>query len=356
MTCPQTSVASLDRSSRGVKCVIWDLDDTLWDDVLLERDAVTLKPHVREIVQELDRRGILHSVASRNDHDMAMDKLREFALDEYFLGAEIGWNAKSVSIRRIQEALNLGFDSLLFVDDQPFELAEVGSSLPEVRCLGAALYRELLALPALKPRFITADSARRRMLYQEQLIRRKTEDTWEGPHEEFLATLGMVLTVSHATLDDLRRAEELTLRTNQLNATGSTYNYDELKAMLVAPEYELFICELTDRFGSHGKVALALLEHDAETLHLRLLLVSCRVMSHGVGSVLLSLVMQRARARGVKLCADFVDTGRNRQMLVAYRFAGFQPAEKRPDGGMVMTHDLTSVPAVPSYIEVRFPA
>ncbi|UFZ04099.1 HAD-IIIC family phosphatase [Bradyrhizobium ontarionense] len=356
MTQLQSAIADLDRASKDVKCVIWDLDNTLWDGVLLERDAITLKPGIREVIQALDRRGILHSIASKNDHDLAMRKLQTFELDEYFLAPEIGWNAKSISIRRIQESLNLGLDSFLFVDDQPFERAEVGSTIPAVRCLDAAAYLDLPRYPALQPRFVTVDSARRRLMCREQLVRRNLEDSWEGPHEEFLASLGMVLTVAHPTGDDLRRAEELTIRTNQLNATGRSYSYDELQALLATPEHELFICELSDRFGSYGKIGLSLLEHGADTTHLRLLLVSCRVMSHGVGSVLLSLMMQRSKECGRKLRADFVDTGRNRMMMVAYRFAGFQASDRQPDGSMVMTHDLTDIPPIPSYIDVRHSA
>jgi FkbH-like protein len=355
MTLALPTIASLDRASKDVKCVIWDLDNTLWDGVVLESPDVRLKPHIREIIEVLDHRGILHSIASKNDHDLAMGKLRAFGLDDYFLAPEIGWNAKSVSIRRIAETLNLGPDSFLFVDDQPFELAEVGASLPEVRCLDAALYRDLPAFPALEPRFITVDSARRRIMYREQLVREESEEAWQGPHEDFLASLGIVLTVTHATPDDLRRAEELTIRTNQLNATGRTYSHDDLQALLESPDHELLICELTDRFGCHGKIGLALLQHDADAVRLRLLLMSCRVMSHGAGSALLSLIMRRVKASGRKLLADFVDTGRNRMMLITYRFAGFQTSEKRPDGSMVLAHDLADVPPLASYIDVRFP-
>src|SRR5262245_60645516 len=110
-----------------VKCVVWDLDDTLWSGVLLEDREVRPRP---DALRALDARGIRQSVASRNDPAVALGKLRELGVLEYFLHPQIHWDAKSSSVRAISEALNLGLDSLVFVDDQPFERDEVRSALP----------------------------------------------------------------------------------------------------------------------------------------------------------------------------------------------------------------------------------
>lgn len=110
---------------QAVKCVVWDLDNTLWTGVLLEDTRVSLRPEVPGILRALDERGILHSIASRNDRAIAMEKLREFGLGEYFLWPQINWNPKSDSIRAIADNLRLGLDTFAFIDDQPFELAEV---------------------------------------------------------------------------------------------------------------------------------------------------------------------------------------------------------------------------------------
>ncbi|MHC4213508.1 MAG: HAD-IIIC family phosphatase [Planctomycetota bacterium] len=88
-----------------IKCIVWDLDDTLWDGILLEKDDVALKPGIREVIQTLDGRGVLHSIASRNNHDDAIGKLKEFGLDKYFLYPQINWSVKSASIAKIQTNL-----------------------------------------------------------------------------------------------------------------------------------------------------------------------------------------------------------------------------------------------------------
>ena len=84
-----------------IKCIIWDLDGTIWDGILLESDDVMLKTGIKEIIRTLDSRGILHSIASKNDYEIALSKLSKFGLDEFFLFPEINWNAKSETISSI---------------------------------------------------------------------------------------------------------------------------------------------------------------------------------------------------------------------------------------------------------------
>src|SRR5678815_3970601 len=116
------------RFHKEVKCVVWDLDNTIWNGTLLESDVVRLKPKVADVIRELDSRGILQSIASKNNYEDAMTKLSELAIEQYFLYPEIHWNPKSESISNIQRNMNIGIDTILFIDDQPFERDEVSSS------------------------------------------------------------------------------------------------------------------------------------------------------------------------------------------------------------------------------------
>lgn len=340
-------------STKEIKCVIWDLDNTLWDGIVLEGDEIQLKPGIPEMLETLDKRGVLHSIASRNDHELAMAKLQGFGIAEYFLFPEIHWNPKSTSVGRIQKNLNIGMDTVLFIDDQPFERDEVQSVHAGVTCVDAAEYRGLLDEPRLNPRYATRDSRRRRLMYLESIERDREEEEHEGPQEEFLASLEMRFIISEADEDDLQRAEELTVRTNQLNATAVTYSYEELATFLRSPDHQLLVCELTDRYGSYGKIGLSLVEMGEEIWHLRLLLMSCRVMSRGVGSVLLSHIMQQAREHGVRLLADFRHTDRNRMMHIAYRFADFTELSRDEDGRAVLENDLSRIQPFPSHLKVE---
>ena len=341
--------------SEEIKCVVWDLDGTLWNGVLLEGDNIWLRPDIKNIIQILDRRGILHSIASKNDRDVAMGKIRDFELDEYFLYPEINWNAKSLSIAKIQANLNINMNSIMFIDDEAYERDEVQSVHPEIICVDAHDCNTLLAHPRLNPRFITEDCARRRRMYIEQQERTIAEKEFAGPRDEFLASLHMRFTIGKATENDLRRAEELTIRTNQLNTTGKTYDYDELKVLINSPRHELYICELQDRYGYQGKIGLALVEIDHDCHHLKLFIMSCRVMSLGVGTLLLSYIMNKAKQSGKKLRADFKHTGRNRPMYITFKMSNFREVEDNSAGDIVLENDLSFIPPYPPYLELSVP-
>jgi len=336
--------------TKPIKCVIWDLDNTLWDGTLAEGDDVKLKPGIAEILSVLDARGILHSVASKNNHEEAMAKLKEFGIDHYFLFPQIGWNAKSFGIAKIQKDLSIGMDSLLFIDDQMFELEEVAAAHPGINWIAAEQYQSLATDPRLTPKVITEDAKYRRIRYLESITRNQEEETFQGTPEEFLASLDMRFTISQATQADLLRAEELTVRTNQLNSTGITYSRAELETYLDSDTHRLLVCELTDKYGSYGKIGLALVEKNARHDRIKLLLMSCRTVSRGLGSVLLTYLMKQAAQDGKKLRADFRRTDRNRQMLVTYQFSNFREIEKTQDGQITFEHDLHTIPDYPSHI------
>jgi FkbH-like protein len=340
---------------KEIKCVVWDLDNTIWDGTLIESDNVTLKPRIKDIIVELDAKGILHSIASKNNYEDAMAKLQEFGLDQYFLFPEIHWNAKSDSIKKIQESLNIGIDTILFIDDQAFEREEVSCYYPEVEVVDASEYLEIPAYKRLIPKFITADSMRRRMMYFEDMKRNKEEEEYRGPKEKFLATLNMEFIISEAQEEDLKRAEELTIRTNQLNATGRTYSYQELHAFMQSDKHKLYTCELTDKYGSYGKIGLALVEINDTHWCLNLLLMSCRVMSRSVGSVLLTYIMLQTKEAGKLLLADFKQTERNKTMYVTYRFANFREITNDGNGNIKFENDLSQIQKLPPYISIKYP-
>ena len=135
-------------------------------------------------------------------------------------------------------------------------------------------------------------------MYRGQIVRARLESEFVGTSEEFLASLDMVFTIARAGREDLQRAEELTVRTNQLNSTGRTYSYEELDELRHSPDHLLLVASLTDRFGGYGKIGLALVEKDGDVWQLRMLLMSCRVMSRGVGTILLNHVMRLAAGGG----------------------------------------------------------
>ncbi|HYO14782.1 MAG TPA: HAD-IIIC family phosphatase [Thermoanaerobaculia bacterium] len=344
--------AAKKKEKQSIKCVVWDLDNTVWDGILLEDPEVRLRPHVVHILKILDERGILHSIASRNDHGLAMARLREFGLDEYFLYPQINWNSKAASIAQIAKDINIGLDAIAFIDDQPFEREEVAFTHGQVLCIDSATLDDLLDRHEFNPRFITEDSKIRRRMYLADIARNREEAEYVGPKEEFLATLGMVFTIAPCREEDLKRAEELTVRTNQLNTTGYTYSYEELDELRQSPGHKLLISSLEDRHGTYGKIGLTLIETGPEVWTVKLLLMSCRVMSKGVGMIMIHHVLRMAKAAGVKLRAEFVSNDRNRQMLITYKFAGFREVERVGEVA-IMENDYSAIQPPPPYVDLR---
>ncbi|NJQ04207.1 HAD-IIIC family phosphatase [Streptomyces lonarensis] len=306
-----------------VKCLVWDLDNTLWQGTLLEDGEVVLPDAIRDTIVALDARGILQAVASKNDHDHAWERLTALGVAEYFVLPQIGWHAKSQSVKEIADQLNFAMKTIAFIDDQPAERAEVAYHHPEVRCYDAVQAAQLPSLPEFSPAVVTVDATRRRDMYQAGFRRTAERESFSGPDEEFLRSLELVMEIKPADDADISRVEELTLRTSQMNATGVYYSDADLRALLADPEHEVLTITLTDRFGPHGAVGVLLLGYHERVWHLKLLATSCRVVSFGAGSILLNWLIGEAAAAGVHLAADFRRTDRNRMMEVAYRFAGF---------------------------------
>jgi methoxymalonate biosynthesis protein len=306
-----------------IKCLVWDLDNTLWQGTLLEDPDVKFAEEIRDVIIALDSRGILQSIASKNDFDPAWERLEKFGVAEYFVHPKIGWGPKSESVLSIAADLNFALNTVAFVDDLPTERAEVAFSVPEVRCYDAADVRTLTGLPEFSPAVVTVDARCRRQMYQASFRRDTEREAYSGADEDFLRSLELVMAIKRADGNDLSRVEELTLRTSQMNATGVHYADEVLRGLLADPDHEVLTVTMSDRFGPHGAVGVMLLEYHPSVWHLRLLATSCRVVSFGAGAVILNWLVDQAARAGTHLAADFRRTDRNRMMDIAYRFTGF---------------------------------
>lgn len=336
---------------KKIKCVVWDLDNTIWNGVLTEYEHVQLRSEVKRIIQLLDERGILQSIASKNDASKAIEKLKEFQLFDYFIYPQIHWHAKSYSIKKIAESINIGIDTLAFIDDQEFERNEVNFSHPEVLCIDGRTLDNILKMDELNPTFITIDSKNRRQMYQNDIHRNQIEEDFSGTKEEFLETLNLEMKITLAQEEDLKRVEELTVRTSQLNSTGLVYSYDELKSLLDSPNHLIYVVQLDDKYGSYGKIGLALIETVKDVWSIKLLIMSCRVISRGVGNVLLYFIMNQARKLGKTLQAAFIPTDRNKIMYITYKFSGFKEIKKAQQQ-VIFEADLSNQKELPKYVSL----
>lgn len=331
------------------KCIVFDLDNTLWDGVILENDKIELKEEIKHMILELDRRGILMSIASKNDYSIVEDKLKEFGVWDYFLYPQITWNPKSTSIKIIKDKLNIGYDSIAFIDDQMYEREEVVFMLPEIDCFDVDILSEILQVDFFNPRFITEESASRRKMYLDDEKRSEEEKITGNIDIQFLKTQEMEFIVSIAEDKDLQRVEELVHRTNQLNATGLIYSYDELKEYIDSNNYIVYLAELKDKYGTYGKIGVCLIEKNQQFFSVKLLLMSCRVMSRGIGNLLLHHVINESLKTNRTLYCEFNHTGKNKLMYVTLKFSGF--VEQDNDKRLISTNE--KLIEVPEYVKLK---
>ena len=306
----QEIVPSVDEAKK-IKCVVWDLDNTLWDGVLIEDglENLRIRPEVVDVIKELDRRGILHSIASKNNHDDALQALKRFHIEEFFLCPQISWGPKSEAIGSIAAKLNIGEDTLLFVDDSQFELQQVRAARQAVRVLDS---RETLSILELKecqvP--ITAESMSRREMYRVESVRQESARDFQDDYLAFLKHCGIRLQIWPLTEGNLERVHELTQRTNQMNFSGNRYDRKVLKEVLHNRFLDTYVLSCEDRFGSYGIIGFGIV--DNREPRMTDLMFSCRIQSKRVEHAFLALLLRKyVSLTGRDFHANYRKTSRN---------------------------------------------
>lgn len=272
-----------------VKCVVWDLDNTLWDGTLIETDdpnTLVLKSGVRELIEELDHRGVIQSVASKNDYAAAMAMLEHLGIAEYFLYPQIHWNPKSGSMEQIAKSLNIGIDALALIDDTAFERQQVATVWPQVRTYDVVEINELLT----KPEFdvsATDESRNRRAMYRAEEKRNTLMQAAHTDIADFIrkCNLRMHLFIPE-TKDEKLRCYELVVRTNQMNMSGKKYTPEEFEEVLARAGHKNFAFSCADDFGEYGIVGFGQYRVEGETLVFTEFAMSCRVAGKFVESAL----------------------------------------------------------------------
>lgn len=310
------------------KCIVWDLDNTLWQGTLIEdgQDRLKLRHDVVDVIKETDRRGILHSIASKNNHADAMQVLQMWGIDKYFLYPQISWDPKSQAVSRIAQLLNIGIDSLAFVDDQPFEREEVRTALPQVTVVDTANVGEILSRPECQVP-ITEESQQRRLMYLQEKERKLVQESFQGDYIKFLQECRIELTIAKLSDENIERVYELAQRTNQMNFSGSRYPREQLAQIRRSQEHETFVIRCNDRFGSYGIVGFALV--DVREPRLLDLMFSCRIQGKRVEHAFLAYILERySQPVRRDFFANFRKTKKNEKPGKVFEEIGFEIVEE----------------------------
>jgi FkbH-like protein len=341
-------VARVVAAQRGLskKCLVFDLDNTLWggvigDDglegIVLGEGSAVGEAHLalQRYALQLKERGVILAVCSKNDPAIAEAAFRdhpEMLLRPADIAAFVAnWEDKAANLKTIAERLNIGLDSLVFVDDNPVERARVRESLPMVavpelpedaaqyvRCLSNTGYFESVSF--------TADDRQRAEQYAANAEREALLGSSESI-DDFLRGLKMSVVFGPVKAVDLARATQLINKTNQFNPTTRRYLPEELAAIAAAPQAVTFQFRLLDRFGDNGLISVLILRPDPEqpdVMEIDTWVMSCRVFGRELEFEAMNIAVEAARSRGVRTFrANYIPTKRNGVIRDLYASLGF---------------------------------
>ena len=322
-----------------IRVVIWDLDNTIWNGTVFYKDkeSISLKPGSKEALKELTKRGVVNAICSKNYYEDASSFLDKFEIRKFFQETEINWGVKSESIKKIAKKLNIPFDQILFVDDDPFQRAEVESSIPGIKAISVSDPIDILAHEGVLPKNPTAEDLERVNILKQQRDREVAEKSHADDYKEFLKSCSIKMTVRQIAEKDWSRVVQLINRTNEMNATASRTTLDELKKV-AANKGRIFVSDLTDKFGDYGLIAVAVVESSKNEWLIRDLVVSCRTMGRGIGGALVIEILKAAKASGIQKVNGFINnTESNWRMKPLFEKRGF---EKVGDEGSVVRYSF----------------
>ncbi|MDF4250006.1 HAD-IIIC family phosphatase [Streptomyces sp. WMMB303] len=311
--------AHLIRGLRGEakKCLVLDLDGTLWDGVLAEDgpERVTAAGTLRgaafgafqRTVKQLASQGVLLAVCSRNDAGdvrRALAEHPEFPLrPDDFATVVADWGSKAEGVRTVAERLGLAPEAVVFADDTPFERESVRAGVP-----GAAVV-ELDAEPALHTERLLADGwfdtpaltdeDRLRPVRYARRAARAHSEAASADHRAFLGTLELRVEVAPAREHELARLAQLTLRTNRFNLTGERLSAEQVRQRAAASGAAVLAVRAADRFGDEGVVGAVVAHIAGNRLWVENLLLSCRVLGRGIEEAVLGGLLAAAREAGL---------------------------------------------------------
>lgn len=333
---------------RRAKCIVLDLDNTLWGGVIGEDgiggiELSTTKEGSRyrdfqKRIKDIKEEGAILAVVSKNNMEDAMDGINNhpdmILREKDFVAIKANWEPKPVNIDELAKELNIGLDSFVFIDDNPIEREAVKTALPQVivpEFPKDTANLEKFAIEIGKKYFPTLKLTKEDTQKTEQyrIEHKRSELKKEAPSiEDYLKSLEMKLTIREITDEDIPRAAQLTQKTNQFNLTTRRYTESDIRRMKEDGNHKIWIGELEDKFGSYGKVILAIakLEPDEQRAVIDTFLMSCRVMGRNVETEFLKHIENSLKEEGIKeIIGEYIETYKNKVVKNFWEQNGYLP-------------------------------
>lgn len=336
--------AILARKGRFHKCAIVDLDNTLWGGVIGDDGLEGIQigelgqghafTEFQTWLKELKNRGVMLAVCSKNDEANAKEPfLRHpemvLKLDD-FSAFVANWEDKASNIRRIQKELNIGLDSMVFFDDNPFERNLVRTMLPEVEAPELPEDpAEYTAFARMQNLFDTNSYSDEDRVRTERYLAEKSRTELSAGidnYDDYLKALGMKAVCAPFDAFHIPRIAQLTQRSNQFNLRTVRYSEQEIEEIAANPRYVTRYYTLRDRFGEHGLIAVVILEKRENELFVNEWLMSCRVLKRGMEQFIADSILRAAREAGVaRVVGEYIPTPKNAMVKDLYASMGFRP-------------------------------
>ena len=330
------------------KCLILDLDNTLWGGVIGDDGMEGIQlghglgigkmfTEFQMWVKKLKQRGIIICVASKNNEETAKEPFEKhpdmvLKLDDIAV-FQANWETKVDNIRTIQQILNIGFDSMVFLDDNPFERNMVRENIPGITVPELPEYPEdyleyLYSLNLFETASYSNLDKDRTKQYQVEAKRMSLSKTFTN-EADFLKSLNMVSIVSGFTKFNTPRVAQLSQRSNQFNLRTVRYTDADIEALANDPEVIDLSFTLEDKFGDNGLIAVVIMKpQDKETLFVDTWFMSCRVLKRGMENFTLNTMVEAAKAKGCKkIIGEYLPTPKNRMVEQHYESLGFRKIE-----------------------------
>ena len=328
------------------KCLILDLDNILWGGVIGDDGIENIQignglgigkafTEFQQWIRKLKDRGIILTVCSKNEEDLAKEPFKKhpdmvLRLDDIAVFIA-NWKNKVDNIRQIQSILNIGFDSMVFLDDNPFERSMVreniaGITIPELPEDPGEYLEYLYSLNLFETGSYNITDSDRTKQYQAEAQRSSLQKSFTD-EAGFLKSLGMVSEVSSFNHFNAPRAAQLSQRSNQFNLRTIRYTEDDITEISKNRNFRNFIFTLSDKFGEHGIICIVIMELiNAETLFINTWLMSCRVLKRNMENFTLNTIIKYARENGFKkLIGEYIPTSKNKIVADHYLSLGFSP-------------------------------
>jgi FkbH-like protein len=332
---------------RILKLVIWDLDHTILIGILQEGDE-EVNPSAKKVMTQLRARGVLQTLATQNQPEVFRAAKHKFDWSDFFIHVEVDLGPKVNKVRSILDRLDVNPLDSAFVDEDPFERDSIAVQVPGISAWSVAELQDYLEK---KPTTVTEEGRRRPEMYLAQQVRSQDEERTDN-YLEFVRSCEINITVHPYAPEDALRAEELLIRTHQMNL-GVLPVEEAIVRLNRKGEHDVFVAEMKDIYGEMGRCGIIhLTPHENDEALIESLAISCRTRARGLSLAMLVGLLRHPRVGFQRFRCRYIYNGLNRPLRMLLMAAGFK--FQRGTDGLILSAERLAKVQVPEWVQLNY--